>query len=194
LEPLPVEGLGSDPKDLVQSNRSGTEAITRIEAPDDETARVGQAMHWLLEHEARVFGAPAGAAPDALLRSVQQRFGLDGAQADRAWSLARAARFGAAQWAWDAAVIDWQANEVPLLWQGQLLRIDRLVRRRDGAWWVLDFKSAAQPQAQDSLRLQLERYRAAVAAFHPGAEVYAGFVTGAGQFLVLPEPSPDRER
>lgn len=194
LEPLPVEGLGLDPKDLVRSNRSGTEAITRIEAPDDETARVGQAMHWLLEHEARVFGAPAGAAPDALLRSVQQRFGLDGAQADRAWSLARAARFGAAQWAWDAAVIDWQANEVPLLWQGQLLRIDRLVRRRDGAWWVLDFKSAAQPQAQDSLRLQLERYRAAVAAFHPGAEVYAGFVTGAGQFLVLPEPSPDRER
>ena len=80
-------------------------------------------------------------------------------------------------------------NEVELVHQGQRLRIDRLLRRRAGphgpeAWWVLDYKSAAQPERDQALQAQLERYRAAVQQLHPGQPVQVAFLTGAGGVAV----------
>jgi ATP-dependent helicase/nuclease subunit A len=91
---------------------------------------------------------------------------------------------GEGAWAWDTQAIDWQGNEVELLHQGELLRLDRLVRRRDtGEWWVLDYKSARQPQQQAELLSQMRRYCEAVRIAYPGAVVRAAFLTGLGRLV-----------
>jgi len=82
--------------------------------------------------------------------------------------------------------VDWAGNEVELHHEGELLRLDRLVRRSaDGAWWVLDYKSAAQPEQDEELVGQLRRYRRAVEAAHPGARVRTAFLTGQGRLVTL---------
>ncbi|HNT85886.1 MAG TPA: UvrD-helicase domain-containing protein [Ottowia sp.] len=155
------------------------------EPPSSDSARVGEAMHWLLEQ------APDGAAGWHARRLLQarRRFGLDAAQAARAEALARRILTGEAAWAWDADEVLEAFNEVELVHQGQRLRIDRLLRRRAGphgpeAWWVLDYKSAAQPERDQALQAQLERYRAAVQQLHPGQPVQVAFLTGAGGVAV----------
>jgi len=76
---------------------------------------------------------------------------------------------------------------VPLHHGGELLRIDRLVRRAAGGeWWVLDYKSAAQPQHDGQLVAQMQRYRAALQAIHPGATVHAAFLTAQGRLVRVP--------
>jgi ATP-dependent helicase/nuclease subunit A len=79
----------------------------------------------------------------------------------------------------------WQGSEVELAYDGQLMRLDRLVQRRDGTWWVLDFKSHASPQTQADLLLQLQTYARAVAALHPGQPVKAAFLTAQGRCIEL---------
>ncbi len=72
---------------------------------------------------------------------------------------------------------------------GELLRIDRLVARRDArglTWWVLDYKLAAAPQDDPALLAQLQRYRDAVRALQPGDRVRAAFLTALGE-LIEPE-------
>ena len=87
----------------------------------------------------------------------------------------------------DKATLDWHGNEVPLHHEGELLRLDRLVRRAGtGEWWVLDYKAATRPEQQDELIGQLRRYRAAVQAACPGAPVQAAFLTGRGRLVVVP--------
>jgi ATP-dependent helicase/nuclease subunit A len=102
----------------------------------------------------------------------------------QAAAMARRIRTGEGAWAWDAAVIDWQGNEVTLLHGGDTQRIDRLVRRRDtGEWWVLDYKSAHRPQEQPGLVEQMKRYRDAVRKANPGAIVRVAFLTGEGRVV-----------
>ena len=108
-------------------------------------------------------------------------FGLDAAQARQALALARRILQGEGAWAWSGAEVDWQGNEVPVSVAGSVRRIDRLVRRRDGSWWVLDYKSAARPQQQDELLAQLRGYRAAVQAASPGETVRAAFLSASGR-------------
>jgi ATP-dependent helicase/nuclease subunit A len=94
---------------------------------------------------------------------------------------------GQGAWAWDERQVDWQGNEVELLAGGELLRLDRLVRRRgSGEWWVLDYKSAAHPEEQPALVAQMRRYRDAVAAAHPGSTVRAAFLTAQGGLVPIP--------
>ena len=98
---------------------------------------------------------------------------------------------GAGAWAWQADRVDWVGNEVALVASGALVRLDRLVRRADtGEWWVLDYKSAAQPQRQQALRAQLHTYRQAVQALEPGSVVRAAFLTGQGELEELEMISP----
>jgi ATP-dependent helicase/nuclease subunit A len=157
---------------------------------DTTASRIGSCMHRLLE-----LYRP-GLALESIAPAVAQSFGLDEAQMGQAVQLARNITQGPAAWLWDTAQIDWQANEVELRYEGQLLRIDRLVRqRRDGQWWVLDYKSAYQPQAQEDLLMQLKRYANAVQAAQvaqasakdSGASlVKAAFITGSGQLVEVP--------
>ncbi len=66
---------------------------------------------------------------------------------------------------------------------GDVLRIDRLVELEEEGrrtWWVLDYKLRHTPQALDGYRAQLLRYRRAVQAAEPGAEIRCAFITGEG--------------
>ncbi|HVL35794.1 MAG TPA: PD-(D/E)XK nuclease family protein, partial [Burkholderiales bacterium] len=149
-------------------------------AQDPLESRLGQAMHRLLETMAS--GATRFGA--AQVRRVAREFALDLAQAQHAARMAQRIAEGEGAWAWDPAAVDWWANEVPLHHGGELLRIDRLVRRAAGGeWWVLDYKSAAQPQHDAQLVAQMQRYRAALQAMHPGGTVHAAFLTAQGRLV-----------
>jgi len=94
-------------------------------------------------------GAPVLAWPPQQLHRAAREFDLTPPQAQRAEGLALRIRNGAAAWAWNPALVDWHGNEVELVQQGVPLRLDRLVRLREGGlWWVLDYKSHGQPQRQ----------------------------------------------
>lgn len=150
--------------------------------PARPEARVGEAMHRLLETwrpGTDGFGA-------ARLRRVAQEFALAEGELEKAAALAGLILAGEGAWCWDAAVIDWHDNEVELVHQGERLRLDRLVRRRDsGEWWVLDYKSAPQPERQRGLQEQLRRYQAAVRAAVPQAVVRTAFLTGDGRLVAV---------
>jgi ATP-dependent helicase/nuclease subunit A len=163
----------------------GASEATRLEwlrpaAPEgSDASRLGEAMHRLLETWRGQDGLGG-----ASLREVQRLFALDEPSAQQVAGMARRILEGEGAWAWDAGQVDWQANEVELHHAGELLRLDRLVRRRDtGEWWVLDYKSAAQPQRQPQLLEQMRRYCEAVAAAHEGARVRAAFLTAQGKLV-----------
>jgi ATP-dependent helicase/nuclease subunit A len=148
----------------------------------DRTAasRFGELVHRLLELQG------AGGMPDgvALVR-LGRSFGVAPGQQQAARTMAQRIAEGEGAWLWDPAVVDWQADEVELSHRGAVLRLDRLVRRRDGSWWVIDYKSAARPERDATLQAQLRRYADAVAGLHPGATVRAAFLTGEGRLVPI---------
>ena len=130
-------------------------------------------------------------------------FALDAAQFATAQAMAVRILQGEGAWAWDAHQLAWQGNEVGLVHKGRLLRLDRLVQRRmegagsaehgcdsgdGGQWWVLDYKSSAQPQLQPELCAQLLEYQAAVAKTYAGHTVRAAFLTAFGTLIELQAP------
>jgi ATP-dependent helicase/nuclease subunit A len=156
-------------------------------AVDEQAAlasRIGEAMHRLLEWAS--LGARDVSA--AQCAQVAQAFMLTAAQAQEAADRARTILTGQGAWAWDAQRITWHANEVPVVVDGQLHRIDRLVCVAGPAgpeWWVIDYKSAADPLSHQDLGQQLRRYRDAVAALHAGELVRAAFFNAVGQVQEL---------
>ena len=139
-------------------------------------------MHWLLEHAG---DTDAGWLPERLAHA-RKRFALDAAQAAQAEALARRIFTGEAAWAWSADEVLQAFNEVEVVHEGERLRIDRLVLRRAGAhgpeaWWVLDYKSAAHPERDEALQVQLVRYRMVVERAHPGQVVRVAFLSGEGR-------------
>ena len=200
VEPLPVPpdaaATASDedsfsmlelPPALVQKAPAAIESeVARISGATESTdaSRLGEAMHWLLEHAA---DTPQGWLPERVAQA-RRRFGADADQAARAEILARRILTGDAAWAWAGGEVLEAFNEIELTHQGQRLRIDRLVRRRAGAhgdeaWWVLDYKSAARPERDALLVEQLGRYREAVSLIHPGQTVVAAFLSADGRVV-----------
>lgn len=179
---------------------AGLEGDAPVAMPGDAEStplsRQGDAMHQLLE-QAGVAGAPlaevrAHGWPAARLARLAADHEITPVAAEQAARMAQAILAGEGAWAWDAALIQTAINEASLHYQGQSLRIDRLVHRRavqaDDAlagWWVLDYKSATQPQRQQALVAQLERYREAVSALMPGEAVHAAFLTGGGRLVMV---------
>jgi ATP-dependent helicase/nuclease subunit A len=154
------------------------------QAEDDSAARSGLALHRLLQW----VPTPAhGFEWSPLhLRAAAREFGLSASQAEALHSAARRMITGPAAWAWDSHVVDSCGNEVELFHQGELLRLDRLVRHRaTGQWWVLDFKSAERPQEQPALVAQMLRYREALGAAQPGAVVRLAFINPRGELIEL---------
>ena len=172
----PARGASPLPADGTQPDDVGD---------DSPQARLGKAMHRLLEW---------GRSGPQECAATAREFALTVEQSEQAAAMAARIRAGEGAWAWDARLLDWQGTEVDLLHQGALLRLDRLVRRRDtGVWWVLDFKSARQPQMQPELVAQLRVYRAAVQAIYPQSDVRAAFLTGDGAMIGLADdPAPGR--
>ena len=153
-------------------------AVAQGDADEDTPrARLGKAMHRLLE-----WGGFAPAQVDAVARE----FALTVEQSHEAAAMARRILEGEGAWSWDDQLVDWQATEVDLVHQGLFLRLDRLVHRREpGQWWVLDFKSARNPQLQPDLVAQLRAYRSAVQVIYPQAVVRAAFLAADGSMIVL---------
>ena len=149
-------------------------------ASDAASARRGQAMHRLLEW---------GNASAANLHAAMREFDLTPELGSEAADMARRILQGEGAWAWDTGLVGWQGNEVELSYQGDTLRLDRLVRRSDtGEWWVLDYKSPHTPQDDPALVSQLQNYRDAVRAIYPHAAVRAAFLTAAGKLVELGMP------
>lgn len=150
-------------------------------AAESAESRFGQAVHRLLE-----FAPAAMPFAPARLARVAREFGLDDPGVREAAAMAQRILAGEGAWAWDALAVDWHANEVELAHLGELLRLDRLVRRRDsGEWWVLDYKSATHPEQQPQLLAQMRRYCEAVRQAYPGAPVRAAFLTGQGRLVTV---------
>ncbi|RYF26759.1 MAG: DNA helicase UvrD [Comamonadaceae bacterium] len=200
VAPLPV----ADP--LAAAQRPGAAATAATASTP--ISRQGEAMHRLLE-QAGVAGAPLAAVRSqgwsaARLAQLAREFDIAVDSAHTAAAMAQRILAGEGAWAWDAAQIDSAVNEAALAFHGQSLRLDRLVRRRATAqspahWWVLDYKSAAQPQLQPQLTAQLRQYRAAVQALMPGEPVSVAFLTADGKLVpvdagaasALPESAVD---
>ncbi|MDB5826624.1 MAG: putative helicase, UvrD/REP-type, partial [Variovorax sp.] len=169
------------PAALVLPSKGAAAVVKRPVAVDARAAAFGQAMHRLLE-----WAVPGEPLPKAHVRAAAREFLLDATQARDAALYAQRIRAGAGAWAWDERMIDWHGNEVTLVHGGEPLRIDRLVRHREtGAWWVLDYKSTAHPERDESLIAQMQRYRVAVQNANPGATVRAAFLTGQGELVSL---------
>ena len=156
----------------------------------DERARTGLALHRLLQWRPTPLGDFDWGEEHTA--AVAREFALTTAQAAEALGMARAIVQGEAAWAWDPTQLDHWGNEVEIWADGQLLRMDRLVRRRDtGHWWVLDHKSADRPEHQPLLRAQMQRYRQAVQQAQPGDVVRLAFINATGRLIELPlEPEP----
>jgi ATP-dependent helicase/nuclease subunit A len=169
--------------ELPLTAQSSVQTIVSNEA-DSDSARIGKAMHRLLQW----FDSSS-----VNVAAVVREFALTPAQGLQAADMADRIRRGEGAWAWDDEVLAWQGNEVEVMCQNQLLRLDRLVQRRDGAhageWWVLDYKSALAPQQQTELLTQLRSYRGSVQCIYPDATVRAAFLTAQGHLLELLEDS-----
>ena len=149
--------------------------ITTVIADADESleSRLGQAMHRLLQR-----------TDLTQVDTVALEFKLSSQEAEQAAQMAQRIMAGDGAWAWDEAIVSWQGNEIELTAHGKLLRLDRLVHRKDTAeWWVLDYKSESQPQSKPELVVQMRAYVAAVQACYVGESVRAAFLTAAGTLI-----------
>ncbi|HEX6363076.1 MAG TPA: PD-(D/E)XK nuclease family protein, partial [Albitalea sp.] len=148
-------------------------------ADDDAAARLGQAVHRVLEWAC----AAGGGDPASLAAAAAAEFGL-AARADAvAMIAARVLASPAITRFFDRTAVRWAGNEVPVAGvDGEVLRIDRLVQLGD-EWWVLDYKLRHAPQELAPYRAQLAAYRAAVQRLQPGGRVRAAFVTGSGELV-----------
>ena len=150
-------------------------------ARDERLARVGEALHRVLEWAS----APGQAQPLAvLMASASQAFGLDAKARER---LAEAAQAILAspdcQPFFNPARLRWAGNEVAVGQGSEDQRIDRLVQLDDGCWWVLDYKLGASPEREPAYLEQMRGYVAAVQALQPGEPVRAALISGTGRFV-----------
>jgi ATP-dependent helicase/nuclease subunit A len=151
-----------------------------------QTARIGQAMHMLLQYLPLRHEKENASFDEVLIRGVQTEFDLNNDEIKQAVLMAQQIAKGKGAWAWQAGLIDWCSNEIEMVSDGQLIRIDRLVKRADtGEWWVLDYKSESQPQTKADLLAQLSAYRSAVQKNQLDSTVKAAFLTASGDLIEI---------
>ncbi|MFT7774391.1 UvrD-helicase domain-containing protein [Roseateles sp.] len=150
-------------------------------ARDARQAKIGEALHRVLEW----VSAPGQAQQlDVLMAAAAQAFGLD-ARSREQLALATRAILASPDCRafFDPAELLWAGNEVAVGKGGDDQRIDRLVQRRDGIWWVLDYKLGATPERETAYLEQMRGYVAAVQALQPGEPVRAALISGTGRFI-----------
>ena len=87
---------------------------------------------------------------------------------------------------------DFARNEMVLIHQGELLRLDRLVMI-DRAVWVLDYKRHFLDSERHAYRQQLSRYREACVTLFPGRQIRTALITVDGKLweISAQENDPD---
>jgi len=155
---------------------------TRAPADDALAARIGEAMHRVLEWSSQ---PGQRLAVTELIAACSQMYGLDKAAHERLTRGVNAilASPDCAPF-FDVSRLAWSGNEVPISFEGQDLRLDRLVKL-DGCWWVLDYKLGAEPEARPEYIQQMRRYIAAVRVLQPGEEVRAALISAQGRMAVV---------
>jgi ATP-dependent helicase/nuclease subunit A len=155
-------------------------ALAAAPADDSPVTRLGQAVHRVLEWR----GQGGGDEAAALAAGAAAEFGVAATEvaqiAGRILAHPDCARF------FDARLLRWAGNEVPVSVGGDVLRIDRLVRLDEGGvdtWWVLDYKLNHRPEELAVYHAQLAAYRAAVEQAQPGARVRSAFIAGDGRLV-----------
>ncbi|MDE2564246.1 MAG: DNA helicase UvrD, partial [Burkholderiales bacterium] len=150
----------------------------------------GQALHRLLDWAGRPDAPLAPAQWKAAAAAAAAAFGLPEAATTVSDLAHRVLHSPACAPFFRGPRLRWAGNEVPLADAQGPLRIDRLVLLDDEAppgrtWWVLDYKLHSAPAGLAPLRLQLQRYVAAVQALQPGDAVRGAFVTAGGELQPL---------
>ncbi len=158
---------------------------------DEQAVRLGQAFHRLMEWSTGPM-APQVRHPWADgAQAAASAFGLTVQQGNTLAKMAAAVLASPATHVFfDATALHWAGNEVPVVFEGQILRIDRLVALKPQAdqgpqWWVLDYKLNTDPLAVPGYRQQMAGYVQAVRLLQPGASVRAAFITGKGELFDL---------
>ena len=155
------------------------------ENADADAARIGRAVHRVLEWAADLPAASRGVP--ALAAAAAREFGADVRAVER--SAGAILGSAACQPFFAGPQLRWSGNEVPIADAGEVLRIDRLVLAEAAtaaaprqaqaslfddaeppseggamaaAWWVLDYKLHHAPGALAAYREQLLRYAGAV--------------------------------
>jgi len=153
------------------------------DAEDEAQARLGEAIHRVLEWASQPLKQRAVLA--SLTDAAAQMYGLDQKARERLVR-ATAAILESPQCAafFDAERLSWAGNEVPLIFEGNDLRLDRLVCLREtGEWWVLDYKLARAPERRPEYLEQMRRYVAAVRTLQPGESVRAALISAQGRLV-----------
>ena len=166
-------------------------AAVRPAAVDERAARLGQAFHRLMEWATGPMAQQVQGQWSEAAQAAASAFGLSSADGlVLAKQAADVLGSKSCQPFFDAASVGWAGNEVPVVWEGQVLRIDRLVALHGSAgqaaqWWILDYKLTRDPLAVPTYRQQMADYVKAVQALQPGARVRAAFITGQGELVEL---------
>lgn len=189
-DPAPALGLGEGVMLADWPSALGPASAAAAPGADDlRAARLGQAVHRVLEWAAQASEVPAGDGLSALAAAAAAAFQLSERDLAAVNQIASAVlQSPQCQPFFERTQLQWAGNEVPVAWQGQILRLDRLVlKHQEGqpVWWVLDYKLQARPDAVGAYREQLATYVAAVKVLQPDDEVRGAFITGQGRLICL---------
>jgi ATP-dependent helicase/nuclease subunit A len=188
---VPPAAEPASPATLAEPDGAST---LQAEGAAVSAADLGRAVHRALERLTALPAAWAGGVvrADWLARAAEQavrELHLPVSATARVQALARPliSRPELTRWL-DPTQVAWAANEVELVHEGELLRLDRLVAvdtPQGREWWVLDYKLAHRPQDEPELQAQMARYRRAVQALKPGEVIRTALIGGAGELVQL---------
>nr|WP_315476109.1 UvrD-helicase domain-containing protein [uncultured Undibacterium sp.] len=82
----------------------------------------------------------------------------------------------------DVRQFDYARNEMDIVFQQQILRLDRLVVLSDSVW-ILDYKRQLSNQQEAGYQAQLETYREALQAIYPMKTIKTALILGDGSLV-----------
>ncbi len=153
-------------------------ADPRPHSDDTEATLEGKRLHALME---KLTYAPLWPVSVPAVGVVARWLGCDEVEASVACAQASAILSSPAlERFFDPAAHEFARNEMELMHDGQLMRIDRLVVFGDEVW-ILDYKRNLFEWQRAAYQQQLSRYRDACAVLFPGKRISTALITVDGQ-------------
>jgi len=161
-------------------------ALRVIAEPGNAATEEGSLLHALMDYLTAAGKWPV-TVPDKntiaqWLRCTPELASTVQGQARTILSQAHLARF------FNPAVYVFARNEMEVVHEGELMRLDRLVMF-DDALWVLDYKRNYLTDQQEDYQVQMARYRAACADLFSAKEICSALITVDGQLWRLGQDS-----